>query len=190
MIGMFEVIPSNIRRLSYVLIGWILWHGINIFIINFHTRCEFRFSDWQICTTWYWRGLWPNNLLDVIAVVQIQHTTIISYTMASADSKFDDFFGSVSNLNNKNVNENVNVIDPSCCLFLIRFLQGFAEQCTWFVFSAPSSSALGVMPNRINHGNMIFTTSETCCRGTTINQHRVKKFQSLLTSTFFPGIIR
>ena len=75
-------------------------------------------------------------------------------------------------------------------LLVSRLLQGFAEQYTWFVYSARCSSALGVMPIRINPDSMIFITSETCCRGMTMNQYQVKTCQSRSTSTSFPGIIR
>ena len=40
---------------------------------------------------------WQNSC----GVISIHHC---HYTMASADSKFDDFFGSVFNLKNKDVN--------------------------------------------------------------------------------------
>ena len=53
----------------------------NCHLFNFYTLYEFRFSDWLICTTWYWvvtkQPHW-SHYCGFIAVVQIQHTTVIT----------------------------------------------------------------------------------------------------------------
>ena len=61
---------------------------ISQLLFNFHTLYEFRFSDWLICTTWPWVMTQQPPWRHYRGVNSIHHCY---YTMALADSKFDDF---------------------------------------------------------------------------------------------------
>ena len=59
----------------------------NCHLFNFYTLYEFRFSDWLICTTWYWVVTKQPHWSHYCGANSTHHC---HYTVASADSKFDD----------------------------------------------------------------------------------------------------
>ena len=58
-----------------------------LLLFNFYTLYEFRFSDWRICTTWYWVVTKQPPWRHYRGVNSTHHC---HYTLASADSKFED----------------------------------------------------------------------------------------------------